>query len=142
MFGNIWAIRLFIVFFLCSCSYGNDQEKIPYRSDCIVKVIILIDETEKENLENIINKIARALIDAGSRGFSESRPEIAINHNDRKSIYLQYKDKCTDKKNITNELFDEYVVPYISESFSYEISEEVIYPSTDTIDAQGDFWRD
>lgn len=137
-------IKKVLIMMLCFAAYScsKAEHELPSRSDCIVRVHITDGQLEMREVEDSYPKISRAINESRGRGFPSAPPSLSIPSGDRRSIYLQYRENCPDRIELTEQLLSEYVQPYVSRMPAYKVSRETVNPSPRTIDIQGDFWMD
>lgn len=144
MFGSQRVTKKPFFMLLCivlsSCSKA--ERELPSRSECIVRVHIVDDQLGKHEIEDSYLQISRAIRGSKDRSFPSTPPSLVIPKSDRRSIYLQYRENCSDRIELTEYLLSEYVQPYVSIMPDYKLSAETVDPSPRTIDIQGAFWAD
>lgn len=147
MFGNLleWGNKMKIILMVSLClvaSCSGAEVNLPSRSECIVKVDFSGHLAPMENLEMIYPRISQAIRSAHKNGFVIRAPSMVVSNKDRRSIYLQYRERCSERHYHTENLFREFVEPNVPEVAGYEISNEIITPSPETIDVNGIYWSD
>lgn len=133
-------LKLLFFIFISSCSEA--QSKLPSRAECIVRVDFVDEQILGHELEEIYPAVSAAIRQSNRKGFSVKPPSLAIPSDNRKVIYLQYKEKCSERFRLTTELFSSYVKKSVNSLPKYEISRDRISPSSSTIDVQGIYWSD
>jgi hypothetical protein len=159
MFGQVSNIMikmiiLFVSFMvLISCNNDSFIDGDKYtRSECITKVELFIDKdiTKKEWIQinndfytasNLIylnkNKLKILFADI-SLPLSK---KVIDNKLESKYLYAMHDQDCKNKaKNL--QIFLEHIKFYVPEFPKYRITNEVVQPSPQTIDANGPYWKD
>ena len=136
-------VLLIFLFVFSSCV---DKPKYT-RSQCITKTLLFWDEVliKEERLKvrhdflkaaNLIwlNKDKLKLFVPSIR-FSQSKDYQS------KFMYSQYQDKCNHKEKMLM-VFLEHIKFYVPNFPKYRITQEVIQPSINTIESNGEWWID
>ena len=138
---NRLSTVLLIFFFASACA--DIAEPKFSRSDCIAKVEL--DWEDSVDLPTR-EKVRQAIGDAISRTIADGsglpRPSISYKGSDKELLYLQYRNQCDKKIEITNQLLTQHVAPRVSGFPVYNVSNEAVIPSTNTIEVYGPYWVD
>lgn len=138
MFGcqRVTSMKYFIVLlFIVLSSCSDAQSKLPSRSECIVKVSF---SNEKKSIEKIYPNLFEDVRRLSGNNLKIKSPSLVVSADNRNVLYLQYKEKCSEKFDFTSQILNKTVVALPE----YKISKEKVSPSPSTIDVQGVYWKD
>ena len=136
-------VLLIFLFVFSSC----DNKPKYTRSQCITKTLLFWDDslTRKERLKinnDFVN--ARFLMWLNKDRLKLLIPDNAFsssNEHKPKFMYSQYQDKCNHKEKMLM-VFLEHIKFYVPNFPKYKITQEVIQPSINTIESNGEWWID
>jgi hypothetical protein len=132
-------MKLFLM--LCSIILSactSAQSTLPSRHECIVRV----EFNDNGELEDIYPLLSSLVRQSKRNGFVALPPSVAIPAEARSLLYMQYKEMCSQREELTRILFKNHIEGFIKNLPEYKISVENIKPSPSTIDVQGVYWAD
>lgn len=112
------------------------------RTECITKVkLYWPSEMSAMNREKTIDEVFS--IEKKMQQTEHKLPiaGFGIRNADRSDFYVQYRDSCASKNEMTNDFFRR-LAHEISQFPKYEVSNEIVVPSPKTIDMRGSSWVD
>lgn len=112
------------------------------RAECITKAKIHWpnDMSTKER-EKVIDEIFLRETQMRNSGYKAPIAGFGVRYDDRSEFYIQYRDACESKQEMTIDFFDR-VARKIGHFPRYEILDEAVAPHPKTIDIRGPYWKD
>lgn len=108
------------------------------RQECIQKVTLNWEGYPEAEIERTIRQISQSLNDDGGA----LAPSYAFPFGARNEWYLQFRENCENKKALTEEIIRGIISSSDATMPKYEISEEPVIPSPQTISLKGEYWKE
>lgn len=131
-------IIIITLLFLLGCD--QEEQSLFSRSQCIVEVelnwIDSVKNAEKQELLGLIsNSFGKEFLD----NYQLTPPSMSYKGEDNEYIYLQYREDCLRKHEITQDLLSR-ITPRFRGFVEFSVYEGMVYPGVNTIDVQGRSW--
>lgn len=125
-------LSIFTFLLTVSVSGCASQAQLPFRKECIVKVVSLAPMQTRFATGGL-----GGIKDLMSTAAKENIPLAGVSVKNNETLFLQYGSKCMSRFKMTNTLMHRIFKPS-----QISIVHKVIIPSMSTINISGPQWRD
>jgi hypothetical protein len=123
------------------CNSPNGQQ-LPSRSDCIVRIDLAWPKIySTSGREAIIDNLGKAAGFSAARGGPDIQMQTAFPGQRRDVFYVQFDRDCEHRLEHARDLVA-YLKRVVPKAPAMHVSDDVIKPGNDTINAWGPEWRD
>ena len=117
----------------------NKDEKYT-RQQCIVKVDLLWEYSEQNQIESIIKSIFASFEKTAELSFIDNMPSYVVPWKNRNVLYLQFRNNCEKRIEMAHKFLSE-ASKRIEKHPSYIVKKDIVEPHPSTIYITGEHWK-